>query len=541
MAKSFLSALNASAKTSARQQRQAEQRRNRLQRETEMQAKAADRARKKAERDQSVADKQARKESEQHYVEARIEEVDDLNQDLVERIDGLKTVLEHTLTINDTIDFESLRVKDDYQPFNPPFELVQPKTAPTKEQFTSKVKPQSFLEKTLATSRYQKEMQAAEVQFNAVMQAHQASETERLAKLEELRNQHIIDKAAFEAKKQQRGQEVDELQAAYQASEIAAVASYNSMVLERSEYPDSFPQNFRVAYVPDSKELAIEYQLPSVEVVPTALEYKYNKSKDSIDQKPRKPAEIKEIYQDVVAALSIRTIHEVLEADQGQHIEIVVFNGVVESVDPATGKDIRPCVISLRVTRNAFSEINLARIDKKACLRNLGAQVSSRPEELQPVKPIVEFNMVDKRFIEQGDVLSELEARPNLMDLTPSEFENLVSNLFSKMGLETKLTRASKDGGVDAVAFDPRPILGGKVVIQAKRYRNTVGVSAVRDLFGTMMNEGASKGIIVATSSYGPDAYNFSKDKPMELIDGGGLLYLLDQIGVKARIIMPNE
>jgi restriction system protein len=36
-----------------------------------------------------------------------------------------------------------------------------------------------------------------------------------------------------------------------------------------------------------------------------------------------------------------------------------------------------------------------------------------------------------------------------------------------------------------------------------------------------MMNEGANKGILVCTSSYGPDAYGFAKDKPIELIDGG--------------------
>ena len=90
------------------------------------------------------------------------------------------------------------------------------------------------------------------------------------------------------------------------------------------------------------------------------------------------------------------------------------------------------------------------------------------------------------------------------------------------------------------MAYDSRPVLGGKVVIQAKRYSNTVGVSAVHDLYGTMMNEGANKGILVATSSYGPDAYDFAKDKPIELIDGGGLLYLLEQHGVKARIVFPN-
>lgn len=142
---------------------------------------------------------------------------------------------------------------------------------------------------------------------------------------------------------------------------------------------------------------------------------------------------------------------------------------------------------------------------------------------------------------EEKDVLSQLDSRPNLMDMTPAEFEALVANLFSKMGLGTKLTRTNRDGGVDAVAFDTRPILGGKVVIQAKRYSHTVGVSAVRDLYGTMMNEGANKGILVTTSSYGPDAYDFCKDKPVELMDGSGLLYHLQQVGYEARIIFPED
>jgi restriction system protein len=47
------------------------------------------------------------------------------------------------------------------------------------------------------------------------------------------------------------------------------------------------------------------------------------------------------------------------------------------------------------------------------------------------------------------------------MDLTPSELESLITNLFQKMGLETRLTQSSRDAGVDYVAFDPRPIFGG--------------------------------------------------------------------------------
>ena len=64
---------------------------------------------------------------------------------------------------------------------------------------------------------------------------------------------------------------------------------------------------------------------------------------------------------------------------------------------------------------------------------------------------------------------------------------------------------------MDCVAYDPCPIFGGKVIIQAKRYNNTVGVSAVRDLFGTLQNEGASKGILVTTSGYGKAAFEFAE------------------------------
>lgn len=527
----FISTMNAIAREHARQQRQFEVEQRRLERERVRRGRQEERAIKLQEKEEKL-----------QYIESRVEETADRNEDLAEQIESLQNVLEHTLSVDDTITFESLRVQDNYTPLPIPQKLVSPKLAPDKQKFLSEVKPLGFFEKVLGLKgRYQRDLQAAETQYEAAKRTYETSERERQEALAELEAQDAEARKAFAQKVQQIDQEVDELQSAYFDGDIAAVITYTSMVLERSEYPSGFPQGFRVAYVPEAKEIVVEYELPNVDAIPTVVEFKYTKTKDEIEGKSRKASEIKELYQDIVAAVTIRTIHEILESDQGPHIEVVVFNGYVQTIDPATGKDIHPCLVSVRTTREEFIGINIARIDKRVCLRNLGAQVSPQPQAMQAVKPIVEFDMVDKRFIEQGDVLSELESRPNLMDLTPSEFEVLVGNLFGKMGLETKLTRTSRDGGVDAVAFDSRPILGGKVVIQAKRYKNTVGVSAVRDLYGTMLNEGASKGILVTTSSYGPDAYHFSKDKPLELIDGGGLLYLLEQVGTKARIVMPEE
>jgi restriction system protein len=87
-------------------------------------------------------------------------------------------------------------------------------------------------------------------------------------------------------------------------------------------------------------------------------------------------------------------------------------------------------------------------------------------------------------------------------------------------------------------------LCGGKIVIQAKKYTNTVGVNAVRDMYGmygnvrysTVTNEGATKGILATTSDYGPNAYTFAKDNPIALLNGGNLLHLLGRHGHTARI-----
>jgi restriction system protein len=214
----------------------------------------------------------------------------------------------------------------------------------------------------------------------------------------------------------------------------------------------------------------------------------------------------------------------------------------VDTINTATGREENPCLVTLMATREVFLNRNFAQIDALASLLDLSASVSKNPAELLPVRPVLDFNMVDPRFIEEADVLSTLDQRPNLMALSPGDFESLITNLFTRMGLEARQTQASRDGGVDCVAFDNRPIFGGRVVIQAKRYKNTVGVSAVRDLFGSVHNEGASKGILVTTSGYGKAAYEFAKDKPLELITGSNLLYLLKvHADVDAKIEPPEH
>ncbi|HYI09857.1 MAG TPA: restriction endonuclease [Thermoanaerobaculia bacterium] len=535
--------INAVARDFARSERASVAAQRRAIREHERQERAHARAVRQQQRSHAAYTREMEREAKRQYFEDQFESAADQTAALQSTLDELDGILIHTLTVDDHIGFDSLRLAEYHPAWQPPPEVSCPAIEPLRDAYLAHVKPPGFFASLFPSAqvRHQEQLQAAEEAFQRAHGQYRILEKQRLTAFQAAKKEYEDGRAAALLKIQQRNAEIAEFEAAYNAGEPQEIVAYNTMVLERSEYPPDLPQTFRIAHQSRSRELVVDYELPNVDVIPATADVQYVKTRDAFVEKPRKPAEVRERYQKVIAGIALRSIHEIFEADRRRHIDVITFSGFVNAVDPATGQDIRPYLISVRATREEFEKLDLRRVDPRVCVRNLGASVSARADELAPVKPIIQFDMVDPRFTEQSDILGQLDARPNIMDLTPFEFENLVGNVFTKMGLETKLTRSSRDGGVDVVAYDTRPVLGGRVVIQAKRYKNTVGVSAVRDLFGTMMNEGANKGILVTTSGYGPDAFNFAKDKPIELIDGGGLLFLCEQVGVRARIVMPAE
>jgi hypothetical protein len=116
----------------------------------------------------------------------------------------------------------------------------------------------------------------------------------------------------------------------------------------------------------------------------------------------------------------------------------------------------------------------------------------------------------------------------------------LTRQLLERMGYQARLTKASYDGGIDIEAFDPQPIRGGKIVVQCKKYSNVVGASYVRDLYGVVQHEGATKGILITTSHFSPDARTFAHGKPIELIERPDLEALLRQYGLAPTGMQPS-
>ena len=346
--------------------------------------------------------------------------------------------------------------------------------------------------------------------------------------------------AEYSVKQDQENAAIDTRKAQYESLVPDAVSDYCELVLSASEYPDSFPKEFELEYISGTKILVVDYSLPAPEHLPRVKEVKYVKAKDDMVEVFLSETELNRIYDGVLYQICLRTIHELFDADVANALSAVVFNGWVKSIDKATGKEVNGCVISVQTTKEEFQKIALANVDPKACFKTLKGIGSSKLHSLTPIAPVLKINREDKRFIASYAVAGQLDERTNLAAMDWEDFEHLIRELFekefSKPGCEVKVTQASRDGGVDSVVLDSDPIHGGKTVIQAKRYTNTVGVAAVRELWGTVLNEGAMKGILVTTADYGPDAYEFAKGKPLVLLNGANLLHLLEKHGHKAKI-----
>lgn len=306
--------------------------------------------------------------------------------------------------------------------------------------------------------------------------------------------------------------------------------------LESSNYIVDFQKG--IDCLKDKDMLIVNYELPNMSNLSNTKEYIYVAPKKEIKIKRYTDRDFSKLYEDTLYSITLRSLYEIFSIDTSNEIQGITFNGYVSQINPAFGITERKCILSIQVDKNKYSQINLSLVDPKACFKALKGVSAAKLIDVSPITPILIFNKDDRRFVDGKEV--SVNQGTNLAAMHWEDFEHLVRELFemefAKYGGEVHVTQASRDGGVDAIIFDPDPLRGGKIVVQAKRYTNTVGVSAVRDLYGTVINEGANTGILITTSDYGHDSYEFAKGKPLKLLNGGHLLALLRKNGRNAHI-----
>lgn len=328
---------------------------------------------------------------------------------------------------------------------------------------------------------------------------------------------------------------LEEIRTQYLNEEPEALKALVEIANKRHPIASQFRDGFRAFPDPNANVMLVEIQFPdfakhSFQIGATA------KGIPKYASETQKKKIVRQcLYSVVIRAGYLASI--VLETTSYKTVAINVSQGWF---DPTTGAPRTGIICSLQAEVCEFVALHMDQVDPEACFRHLKGIAVPSFDSISPIRPIFVLNKNDDRFIATKEVDSQLAPEANLAAMPWEDFEQLVAQLFEwefvKEGVEVRVTRVSRDRGVDAVLFDPDPLRGGKYVLQAKRYTSPVDVAAVRDLYGTVVNESANRGILITTSSYGPDSYTFAKDKPISLVDGPNLLVMLRRHGKKFRI-----
>jgi restriction system protein len=383
-----------------------------------------------------------------------------------------------------------------------------------------------------ASRRAQAEAEAR-ARFERDWHAAQAAEAHRQQQLAAYRREHTQWAEGQLAEVRRHNAGIAEVTEGVRGRAPDSVVEYFSAALYSSTaWPEGFPRQVTAAYDAAAGQLVLDWQLPSYDVVPEAKTVRYMPTLDQDKETPRPVGQRRALYREVLAQCMLLVLHELFAADEFGALESVALNGFVDDHDPATGREAHIFLATLMAPRSLFSGLHLEQVDAVSCLTDgLRGQLSSRPDQLGPVRPGRKPQDVGNRVVTHGG-----DEEPDLYEMDPIAFESLVAELFRAMGMQAVTTQRSNDGGVDVDAVDPTPIRGGKIVVQVKRYRNTVPPTAVRDLYGTVQDAGANKGVLVTTAGFGPGSHTFANGKPLELISGAELIDLLHRHGLRGRL-----
>jgi len=324
----------------------------------------------------------------------------------------------------------------------------------------------------------------------------------------------------------------------YAHGDANIVNEYFRYVFDLLQEDLAFESLFRLPsfFHPQQERIVIEPHVPfPKDVIPSMKGYKEVKkplawSNERYAPVVRTDREIESLYIQFLLSLALRIALHAFKYDPMTALSEVVIN-FKRPVEHGTQNALEWRYIwSVKMDRARCEEVTYSR-DPLAHMRRLGgpfpAGVASTVGPIE-VKPLIDPHA--------AATASNPEDCCNLLDLDPVDFEDFLGDLFVRMGCHVETTKRTGDGGIDLLVVDPRPVVGGTSLVQAKRYSGTVGVAFVRELYGTLINHGAGKGILITTGRYSSGAHDFAAGKPIELLDGDALLSLCERYGLSVTI-----
>ncbi|MGP8284393.1 MAG: TerB N-terminal domain-containing protein [Desulfomonilaceae bacterium] len=342
----------------------------------------------------------------------------------------LMSLLSEALNTTPCVDWEELKDRTPFPNPKPTIETcmsIPLEPAPTDIRYKPKI---TWLDKIFRSLRSKKEKAAEErfrsefekwlVEKNQIEKMNNAAE----ADYQTLLSQWQIEHEKWKSDQSIQHEEVEAIRRDYLRLKSGAVISYCESLLTRSQYPEWFSKDFDLDYYPVSKTIVVDYSFPAVKSFPAVSAIRYDAASDEFRSIPMKERIINKYYDSLTYQITLRTIHELFEADIANAINTVVFNDWVPKSSAVFCRSDLACIISIQCQKQEFFKLNLRSLslrgmEPKAIFKKLIRREMAKPHGMVEVVPAITINhesqrnqtIIDEVFAESTEFAEKLEIK----------------------------------------------------------------------------------------------------------------------------------
>jgi len=276
----------------------------------------------------------------------------------------------------------------------------------------------------------------AKKELNTQMQEYERKRELEQAAHEKKRSAHIAEQETYNSS-------VEQFQLDFEKGRPEALESFTRIALAQLIYPDLIEVDFDTWYNPEEKLILIEAVLPGPLEMPGTIRYQYNEEEHGISKIEMEQKEFAHFYESILLQITLSAIHAIFESTPARHIQRVAYNGYVRGIAPETGEESRSCILTCKVSRDAFAAFDLAATPPGEIFPAIKGVMVEPLTEINPVRPLV-----DRRPVDPGQAPYKQSMPLKQEGYRPGDLSHVAQQLMTEMlsQIEKNLIEAEEDG-----------------------------------------------------------------------------------------------